>query len=75
MFQGQTTPAEPKEPAKVHQRDGVEVPYTPTEMQERNRNYDIKKAIWDKTMKVPLNIIANIILWMYGCNKMHIILV
>jgi hypothetical protein len=52
MFLGGVEPAEPKVPSLVHKRDRVEVPYTKEEMRERTAAYNVKKKIWDKTMKV-----------------------
>jgi len=54
MFRGEITPSMPKEPPNVHIRDRKEVPYTPEEMRIRNAKYKVKKATWDKTMKVVI---------------------
>jgi hypothetical protein len=64
MFQGLTTPAKPKEPAEVHIRDGVQVPYTHDEIAARKVKYDANKTVWDKTMKVPLHTLHIVFLYM-----------
>jgi hypothetical protein len=52
MFRGEHLPSMPKEPPKVHKQNGVEVPYSPSEIAQRNMTYLAKKETWDKTMKV-----------------------
>jgi hypothetical protein len=52
MFRGEYLPAMPKVPPTVHMRNKQEVPYTQEEMTQRTKAYNIKKATWDKTMKV-----------------------
>jgi len=52
MFRGEMLPAKPREPAEFHKQAGETVPYTLEEMRIRNAEYKIKKATWDKTMKV-----------------------
>ena len=52
MFKGDINPSMPKKPPRVHIHNKVVVPYTVEEMTKRNKTYKIKKAVWDKTMKV-----------------------
>jgi hypothetical protein len=52
MFRGDKLPTAPQKPSTVHQRDGVEVPYTAEEQTKRTATYTVKMATWDKTMKV-----------------------
>lgn len=52
MMRGEMLPKMPTEPPVLHIRAGETVPYTPEEQAERTAAYKIKKATWDKTMKV-----------------------
>ena len=63
LFRGDKLPAMPQEPAKVHFRDKVQVPYTPEEMIARTAAYKVTKATWDKTMKVII---------VRACQKTHL---
>lgn len=54
MFRGEMLPSMPKEPPHVHIRAGEEVSYTSAEMERRTATYNVKKATWDKTMKVVI---------------------
>ena len=75
MFQGLTAPAMPKEPPEVHIRDGVQVPYTPAEIAARKVKYAANKAVWDKTMKVPLCTIPIVLMCMYSTSTCALSLV
>jgi hypothetical protein len=52
LFRGEKEPKEPRKPLLEHKVDRQVVPYTPAEMLKRTAAYDVKKAIWDKTMEV-----------------------
>jgi hypothetical protein len=52
MMKGETTPAAPKESPLVHIHLGQTVPYTAAEMEVRVKDYNVRKAVYDKTVKV-----------------------
>jgi hypothetical protein len=52
MLRGEMLPVMPVVPPEFHKHAGETVPYTLEEMEIRNEQYNIKKATWDKTMKV-----------------------
>ena len=52
MMRGEMLPKMPTEPPVVHIFAGETVPYTPEEQTVRTATYKVKKATWDKTMKV-----------------------
>jgi hypothetical protein len=52
MFRGEKLPKMPDKPSEMHKRAGVRVPYTSAEMKKRTEAYAVRKATWDKTMKV-----------------------
>jgi hypothetical protein len=54
MFRGVVEPSMPRPSPEVHIRGGVEVPYTEAEMITRNAAYEVRKNIYDKTMKVVI---------------------
>jgi hypothetical protein len=52
MMKGDTAPAVPKESPLVHIHLGQTVPYTAAEMKVRVKDYNVRKAVYDKTVKV-----------------------
>jgi hypothetical protein len=52
MLRGETAPAEPRQSPLVHTKHGQMVPYTEEEMLVRTKDYEIRKGVYDKTMKV-----------------------
>jgi hypothetical protein len=42
----------PREPTKEHKEAGEVVPYTPAQMLKRTAAYNVRMAIWGKTMQV-----------------------
>lgn len=52
MLRGEMLPKMPSEPPVVHIIAGKQVPYTPEEQEVRTAGHKVKKATWNKTMKV-----------------------
>lgn len=51
-MKGDIEPAVPKKSPLVHIEHGQTVPYTEAEMQVREKDYEVRKAVYDKTVKV-----------------------
>jgi hypothetical protein len=52
MLRGEMLPKMPSEPPVVHIIAGQQVPYTPEAQEVRTAGHKVKKATWNKTMKV-----------------------